>query len=101
MVNFFSRHPHLSGMLFASIFGLTFMFTKVLLEEVSPMGIIAYRFTLAIITMELLRRFGVISIKIKNKPIRLLLMLLRSFNRFFISCWRPLGFSLSVRQKQG
>jgi drug/metabolite transporter (DMT)-like permease len=75
MVNFFSRHPHLSGMLFASIFGLTFMFTKVLLEEVSPMGIIAYRFTLAIITMELLRRFRVIHVNLNNKPLRLLMLI--------------------------
>jgi drug/metabolite transporter (DMT)-like permease len=75
MVNFFSRHPHLSGMLFASIFGLTFMFTKVLLEEVSPMGIIAYRFTLAIITMELLRRFRVIHVNLNNKPVRLLMLI--------------------------
>jgi drug/metabolite transporter (DMT)-like permease len=75
MGNFFSRHPHLSGMLFASIFGLTFMFTKVLLEEVSPMGIIAYRFTLAIITMELLRRFRVIHVNLNNKPVRLLMLI--------------------------
>jgi drug/metabolite transporter (DMT)-like permease len=72
MTNFFARHPHLAGLLFASIFGLTFMFTKVLLEDITPMGIIAYRFSLAIVTMELLRRLRVVSVQIKGKPIKVL-----------------------------
>jgi drug/metabolite transporter (DMT)-like permease len=75
MVNFFSRHPHISGMLFASIFGLTFMFTKVLLEEITPMGIIAYRFMLAILTMEVFRRFRIITVNVANKPVRLLVVI--------------------------
>jgi len=75
MTNFFARHPHLAGLLFASIFGLTFMFTKVLLEDISPMGIIAYRFFLAILTMELLRRFRVVSVQLKGKPIKVLLLI--------------------------
>jgi drug/metabolite transporter (DMT)-like permease len=67
-MNYFSRHPHVAGILFASIFGLTFMFTKILLLDISPVGIIAYRFTLAIGTMELLRRFRLIQVGFKNKP---------------------------------
>ena len=67
-MNYFSRHPHVAGILFASIFGLTFMFTKILLVDISPVGIIAYRFTLAIGTMELLRRFRLIQVGFKNKP---------------------------------
>jgi drug/metabolite transporter (DMT)-like permease len=67
-MNYFSRHPHVAGILFASIFGLTFMFTKILLENISPVGIIAYRFTLAIGTMELLRRLRLIQVVFKGKP---------------------------------
>lgn len=100
MGNFFSRHPHVSGMLFASIFGLTFMFTKVLLEDVSPMGIIAYRFTLAIVTMELLRRFGVISIKIKNKPIRLLLII-ALFQPIFYFLFETIGIQFVSSSEAG
>jgi len=36
------------------------------------MGIIAYRFFLAIVTMELLRRLRVVSVQIKGKPIKVL-----------------------------
>lgn len=75
-MNYFSRHPHLAGILFASIFGLTFMFTKILLVEISPIGIIAYRFFLAIVTMELLRRVGLIRISFKNKPLSAVLLVI-------------------------
>jgi drug/metabolite transporter (DMT)-like permease len=48
--------------MFAMIFGLTFMFSKIVLSEVIPMALIAYRFLWAIIGMELLRRFKIIKI---------------------------------------
>ncbi len=73
-MNYFSRHPHVAGILFASIFGLTFMFTKVLLEDVTPVGIIAYRFTLAIVTMEGLRRTKLIKVSFKHKPLSAVLL---------------------------
>jgi drug/metabolite transporter (DMT)-like permease len=74
-----------AGLLFASIFGLTFMFTKILLEDISPMGIIAYRFFLAILTMELLRRFRVVNVQLSGKPIKVL---------FLIALFQPILYFL-------
>jgi len=70
MTTFFSKYPHIAGLTFASIFGLTFMFTKVLLVELSPIAIIAYRFLLAWTTLELLRRFGFVKVQLRNKRLR-------------------------------
>jgi len=56
------RKVHLGSLMFAMIFGLTFMFSKIVLSEVIPMALIAYRFLWAIIGMELLRRFKIIKI---------------------------------------
>jgi drug/metabolite transporter (DMT)-like permease len=74
-MDYFSRHPHVAGILFASIFGLTFMFTKILLVDISPVGIIAYRFSLAIITMEFLRQTKLIKISLKHKPLSAVLLI--------------------------
>jgi drug/metabolite transporter (DMT)-like permease len=74
-MDYFSRHPHVAGILFASIFGLTFMFTKILLVDISPVGIIAYRFALAIITMEFLRQTKLIKISLNHKPLSAVLLI--------------------------
>lgn len=69
-----AQYPHLAGILFSMIFGLTFMFSKVLLETMSPLGLIAYRFVIAIIVFETLRRLRFVSIDLKNKDLKSLLL---------------------------
>ncbi|MDX9690970.1 MAG: EamA family transporter [Acholeplasmataceae bacterium] len=53
---------HLAGVIYATIFGFTFMFSKVALEHVRPIGLIAYRFLIAFICLEILRQFRVFKI---------------------------------------
>ncbi len=53
---------HLASVAFATIFGFTFMFSKVALDFVMPIGLIAYRFLVAIVVFELLRRVRVVKI---------------------------------------
>ena len=63
---------HLGSLLFAVIFGFTFMFSKVVLDTVSPLGLMAYRFLWAIITIEILRQLKIIKVRFQKpfiKPI--------------------------------
>lgn len=64
------RKVHLGSLMFAMIFGLTFMFSKIVLSEVTPMALIAYRFLWAILGMEVLRRFQVIKITFNKAHIK-------------------------------
>ncbi len=66
--------PYLAGILFSSIFGFTFMFTKITLDYITPLGLIAYRFLIAFVTMELLRVLKIIKIDIKKSSRRKLLL---------------------------
>lgn len=60
-----TKRVHIAGILFATIFGFSFMFSKVVLESgfVSPIGLIAYRFLVAFMAFEILRRFKIIHIR--------------------------------------
>jgi drug/metabolite transporter (DMT)-like permease len=58
---------HLGSLLFAIIFGFTFMFSKVVLETVSPLGLMAYRFLWAIIAIEILRRLKIIKVRFEKQ----------------------------------
>ena len=62
-----NKRVHLAGILFATIFGFTFMFSKVALDYVIPIGLIAYRFLIAFFVIEILRRFKVIHIRFEKK----------------------------------
>ena len=65
-----TKRVHIAGILFATIFGFSFMFSKVVLDSlfVTPIGLIAYRFLIAFLAFEILRRFHVIRIQFdRNK----------------------------------
>lgn len=62
-----NKHSHIAGIIFAIIFGFTFMFSKVALDYVTPIGLIAYRFLIAFLVIEILRRFKVIHIRFEKK----------------------------------
>lgn len=61
-----NKMVHLAGVSFAVIFGFTFMFSKIALAEITPIGLIAYRFLVAFISIEILRWFKVIRISFKR-----------------------------------
>jgi len=58
-----NKNGHLAGVAFAVIFGFTFLFSKIALDFVSPVGLISYRFLIAFLVFELLRRFHVVKIR--------------------------------------
>ncbi|MBE0700368.1 MAG: DMT family transporter [Acholeplasmataceae bacterium] len=68
------KHVHLVGILFATIFGFTFMFSKIAFVYVTPIGLIAYRFLLAFLVFEFLRRIKVIKVTLHKSNIKLLLL---------------------------
>jgi drug/metabolite transporter (DMT)-like permease len=56
--------PYLAGIGFATIFGFSFMFSKIALEYTTAFQLIGLRFLLAAIIFEILRRLKIIKIKI-------------------------------------
>ncbi len=72
------KQAHLAGVLFSTIFGFSFMFSKIALDHVSPLGLIAYRFLAAWVVFELLRLTGIIRIRFKTdhlKPVLTVVLL--------------------------
>jgi drug/metabolite transporter (DMT)-like permease len=65
---------HLAAIGFASIFGFSFMFSKIALDYVSPMGLIAYRYLVAFIVFELLRQLKVIRVQLDLSMIKPILL---------------------------
>jgi len=58
-----NKSAHIAGICFSMIFGFSFMFSKIALQTLEPMGLIAYRFLLAFIVFEALRLTGVVKIR--------------------------------------
>lgn len=67
--------PILAAILFSLIFGFSFMFSKVALEIMNPIELIAFRFLLAAITIYILKLFGIIKVNLKGKNIKLILII--------------------------
>ena len=64
------KKGHLAGLLFATIFGFSFMFSKIALAYVTPIGLISYRFLLAFLVFEILRRLKVIKIRFQKQHLK-------------------------------
>lgn len=62
-----SKKVHLAGILYATIFGFTFMFSKVAMNYVSPIGLIAYRFLIAFLVYEVLRLMKIVNIRFEKR----------------------------------
>lgn len=67
--------PYLAGLVFSSIFGFSFLFTKEGLELMTPFQLLGFRFALAFISLSILRIAGIINIDLKGKNIKLLMLL--------------------------
>jgi drug/metabolite transporter (DMT)-like permease len=66
MSSYHMKKAHIAGLLFSTIFGFTFMFSKIALDYISPLGLIAYRFMIAFASFELLRLFKIIKIRFQK-----------------------------------
>jgi drug/metabolite transporter (DMT)-like permease len=73
-VNDMNKHIFI-GITYASIFGLTFMFSKIGLQSIHPIGLIAFRFTIASIVLLALHVFKVIRITFTKRQLKMLLPL--------------------------
>ena len=67
--------PYIAGIIYSSIFGFSFLFTKEGLEELPPFHLLAFRFSIAAILLSLLLLFRIIKIDFRNKKTGLLLLL--------------------------
>lgn len=68
------KKVHLAAISFSVIFGFSFMFSKVALDYVTPIGLISYRFMMAFLVFELLRRFGLIKIRFEFRYVKSLML---------------------------
>jgi drug/metabolite transporter (DMT)-like permease len=94
------RNVHLAGVIYATIFGFTFMFSKVALDYVRPIGLIAYRFLIAIIVLEILRRFKVIHIRFEKKHFKHL-FLVALFQPILYFVFETFGIRLTTSGEAG
>ncbi len=62
-----NKSGHIAGIFFAMIFGFSFMFSKIALNTLTPMGLIAYRFLLAFLIFEILRLTKVVKIRFEKR----------------------------------
>ncbi len=79
------RTAHLASIGFTLIFGFSYMFTKVALDYIEPMGLIATRYLIAFTVLEVLRRTKVISFRFRKEHIRFL---------FWIVIFQPVLYSI-------
>lgn len=94
------RNVHLAGVIYATIFGFTFMFSKVALDYVRPIGLIAYRFLIAIIVLEILRWFKVIHIRFEKKHFKHL-FLVALFQPILYFIFETFGIRLTTSGESG
>jgi drug/metabolite transporter (DMT)-like permease len=67
-----NKRAYLAGILFSAIFGFSFMFSKIAMSYVTPVGLIAYRFLVAAIAFELIRRLKILRIRIQKSDLKYL-----------------------------
>lgn len=97
-----NKTAHLAGVGFSVIFGLTFMFSRILLEDenIPPMGVITYRFSVAFIIFEILRLFKIVKINIWKKKLYPLLIV-ATLQPVFYFIFETLGVKLTTSAESG
>lgn len=92
--------PILAAITYSTIFGLAFMFTKVGLETLRPIDLLAYRFLVAALTLMVLKVLKIIKIDLKGKSIRVLL-LIGILQTILYPLFQILGLSRSTASEAG
>lgn len=95
-----TKKVHFAGLTMATIFGFSFMFSKVALNYVSPIGLIAYRFLVAFIVFEILRQFKVIKIEFKKSHFKHL-FLVALFQPILYFLFETYGLQLTTSGEAG
>lgn len=63
--------PILAAITYSTIFGLSFMFSKIGLEVMTPMELISYRFLLGALVMTIFKLFKIVDIDLEGKDIKI------------------------------
>ena len=95
-----NKTAHIAGVFFALIFGFSFMFSKIALDYVSPMGVIAYRFLIAFIGFEILRALKIIKIRIDRKHL-IPVLLVAMFQPVMYFIFETYGLSITTSSEAG
>ncbi len=66
--------PYMTALGYSMIFGMSFMFTKIGLGYMSTIQLIAYRFLVAGVTMQILRALKLIKLDFKGKDLKLVII---------------------------
>ncbi len=92
---------HIAGIAFALIFGFSFMFSKILLEaNITPMGVIAYRFLLAFLVFEVLRLTKIVKIRF-HKEMIIPVLLVAFFQPILYFIFETYGLNLTTSSEAG
>lgn len=67
--------PYIAGVAVSIIFGMSFMFTKQALDSFGTFHLLAFRFTLAALSLTVLALTGIMRLQFKNKPMKELILL--------------------------
>ena len=92
--------PYLAGLLFSTIFGFSFMFSKVVLEHVTTIQLIAYRFLIAFVFFNILLLFRIVKVDFKGKKIKVLLYT-AIFQPVLYFMFETFGLNLSQSNEAG
>ncbi len=95
-----NKLPHLSGIAFSIIFGFSFMMSKIALENISPIAVISYRFLVAFLFFEILRRTKIIKVKINKKEF-LSIALVAVFQPVLYFLFETFGLQLTTSGEAG
>ncbi|MFW6022448.1 MAG: DMT family transporter [Halanaerobiaceae bacterium] len=92
--------PYVAGIIFSSIFGFSFMFTKETLVLMGPFHLLAFRFSFAAIFLSIIYIFGFIRINYRGKKMGLLILLaVIQPGLYFI--FETFGISLTTSSEAG
>ena len=90
----------LAAIIYATIFGLSFVFSKIGLEVMTPMEIISYRFLLGALVLTSLKIFKIIDVNLKGKDIKMVI-----YSSFFqpvlYFIFEILGVSMTTSSEAG
>lgn len=67
--------PYISGILFSTIFGFSFMFTKEVLELIDPFQLMGYRFLMAALVVNIAWLVGIFKIKVTFSKFKYLILI--------------------------
>ena len=92
--------PIISGIIFSSVFGFSFLFTKNALDVVNPFHLLGFRFGLAALFFTILYFLNMFKLNYKNKNLKLLFVLAFMQPVIYFVC-ETMGINLTTSAEAG